>query len=201
MAFLYSEWPKQINYSLDNLLFQSCAICATPVGLCHSQDKSSIARPLKLSYKNFLWAEIWQNVAQWKRGKGNQSKNRSELKNLGTFRWTICQTFLPCTLVSRREGGGHIGGHDSLPAAPERSTFTAKVWENRTVAKMSLWAREVSNWEGWGRLKYVTCCSAPGDYPVQRPPQKLSHLLKLELSLPKSHLHSYWLFPTCCLHI
>lgn len=67
MAFLYSEWPKQINYSLDNLLFQSCAICATPVGLCHSQDKSSIARALKLSYKNFLWAEIRQNVAQWKK--------------------------------------------------------------------------------------------------------------------------------------
>lgn len=96
--------------------------------------------------------------------------------------------------ISKREDGGHIERHDSLLAAPERSTFTAKVWENRTVAKMSLWVKEVSNWEGWGRLKYTTSCSAPGDYPIQKPPQKLSHPPKLKLSLPKSYLHSY----SCC---
>lgn len=75
-----------------------------------------------------------------------------------------------------------------------RRTFTANVWWDGTVAKLSLWLRVVSKRQGWGRLKDARCCSAPGDSPIQRPPQKLSYPAQLKLSLPKSHLHSY----SCC---
>lgn len=89
-------------------------------------------------------------------------------------------------------GGGRLEGHtDSSSAVSERGTFSAKVWGNGTVAKLSLGVREVSKREGRGRLKYVICSSASGDPPIQRPSQKMSYSPKLKLSLPKSHLCPY----------
>lgn len=99
--------------------------------------------------------------------------------------------FPPLHSGKQKTVGATLERHDSLPAAPEKSTFTAKVWENRTVAKMSLWVRRL------GRIKQVEICDkllSLRCYPIQKPPQKLSHPPKLKLSLPKSHLHSY----SCC---
>lgn len=205
MAFLYSEWPKQINYSLDNLLFQSCAICTTPVGLCHSQDKSSIARALKLSYKNFLWAEIWQNVAQWKKeAKGISLKIEASKRTWEPLGGQQFVKLFSLALWYKQKRG--LGPHwrdmtarlQLLREAPPLPRFgkTGQWPKCHCEWKRSQIGKDEAGWNMWQAVlpQVITLSKSH--------PRRWVTLLNLNSAcLNLTYIPLLLLFPTCCLHI